>query len=370
MESSSIVSFNNDSTFQTTLKGDSNNISVHELALHAMRDRCLLLQRRINALETDNMRLKLDVVKVNECSPYVPLKEDEKFALHQKIAELNKQKSKLMHHVFMVQCENKNLWNKISTIKGPDKSANKDYNKQPLLRTNTYIHSTPKNSANYQEKYSESSLEEISLKLINSYIQEKSQLVEQYEQMAQLQDMDDDLLNVDSIGFTYIEDPATDSLKEIRSQTEKLQSMKKELAQQENDLKLIISRVETILQEGYKCPTCIANNARVITSEHKEIETSDSLANWATPADSSTYNNNFSELNTSAYKKSIIEESEKDTSDEGCDKTCPMCGQAFLKEIAFTEFQSHVESHFLGESEPDSITDNFDNVPNSFDNII
>ncbi|PZC86665.1 hypothetical protein B5X24_HaOG206226 [Helicoverpa armigera] len=367
MDSSSIVSFNNDSTFQTTLKGDCNNISVHELALHAMRDRCLLLQRRINSLESDNMRLKLDVVKSTECTPYNPLKEDEKLMLHQKIAELNKQKSTLMHHVFMVQCENKNLWNKISTIKGRDKVSNKD--KQPLVRTNTYIHSTPKGSANYQEKYSESSLEEISLKLINSYIQEKSQLVDQYEQMAQLQDMDDELLNVDSIGFTYIEDPATDSLKEIHAQTEKLQNLKKELVQQESDLKLIVARVETIMRDGYKCPTCIANNAKV-TTEHKEIETSDSLANWATPADSSTYNNNFSELNTSAFKKSIIEESEKDNKDEPSDKICPMCGQTFQKDVEFAQFQAHVENHFLGETEPDSITDNFDHVPNSFDNII
>ncbi|XP_026737205.1 protein spindle-F [Trichoplusia ni] len=373
MDSSSIVSFNNDSsnsTFQTTLKGDYNNISVHELALHAMRDRCLLLQRRINALETDNMRLKLDVVKANECSPYIPLKEDEKLTLHQKIAELNKQKSKLMHHVFMVQCENKNLWNKIATLKGPDKSTSKGYNKQPLLRTNTYIHSTPKNSTTYEEKYSESSLEEISLKLINSYIQEKSQLVEQYEQMAQLQDIDDEILNLDSIGFNYIEDPATDSLKDIRCQTEKLHSLRKEVAQQESDLKLIISRVEAVLQEGYRCPTCIANNAKVTTSEHKEIETSDSLANWATPADSSTYNNNYSELNTSAYKKSILEDSEKEMLGESCDKICPMCGQMFQKDIAFTDFQSHVESHFIGENEPDSISDQFENVPNSFDNTI
>lgn len=248
MDSSSIVSFNNDSTFQSTLKGD---ISVHELALHAMRDRCLLLQRRINSLETDNMRLKLDVVKATECSPYIPIKEDEKFVLHQKIADLNKQKSKLTHHMFMVQCENKNLWNKIASLKGPGKLTSKEYNKQPLLRTNTYIHSTPKGSAAFQEKYSESSLEEISLKLINSYIQEKSQLVEQYEQMAQLQDMDDDILNVDSIGFTYMEDPATDSLKEIRCQMEKLNNLKKELAQQESDLKLIISRVESIMRGMY-----------------------------------------------------------------------------------------------------------------------
>ncbi|XP_028179441.1 protein spindle-F [Ostrinia nubilalis] len=367
MDSSSIVSFNNDSTFQSTLKGDYNNVSVHELALHAMRDRCLLLQRRINALESDNMRLKLDITKANENTPYIPLPEDEKFQLQQKIAELNKQKSQLLHHVFMVSCENKNLWNKISAIKGPEK-ATKEYTKQPLARANTYVHSTPKTSANYQEKYSESSLEEISLKLINSYIQEKSQLVEQYEQMAQLQDADDEnFLNVESIGFAYMEDPAMDSLKEIHLHTEKLQNLKKELAQQEQDLKVVITRIETVLKEGYKCPTCIANNTKIITSEHKEIETSDSLANWATPVESSNYNN-FSDLNTSAYKKNI---DKNDSESRACpNKVCPMCGQNFQEDVAFTEFQSHVENHFIGESEADSVIDNFENVPYSFDPVI
>lgn len=244
MDSSSIVSFNNDSTLQNTIKPEYNNVNVHELALHAMRDRCLLLQRRINTLENDNMRLKLDNTKNTECSPYSPLQEDEKFALHQKIAELNKQRSQLMHHIFMVSCENKNLWTKIATIKKVDKPSQSN---KPLLRTNTYINSTPKNSSNYQEKFSESSLEEISLKLINSYIQEKSQLVEQYAQMTQLQDIDEDLLNVDSIGFNYMEDPATDSLKEIRNQTQKMHELKNDLEKQEQDLKIIVARVEKMV---------------------------------------------------------------------------------------------------------------------------
>lgn len=243
MDSSSIVSFSNDSTFQTTLKGEYSNVSVHELALHAMRDRCLLLQRRINTLESDNMRLKL---QTQSSSSHIPLNDDEKATLNQKIAELTKQKSQLMHHVFMVSCENKNLWNKISSIKGSEKPAIKE-GKHPLVRTNTYIQSTPRTSANYQEKYSESSLEDISLKLINSYIQEKSQLVEQYEQMTQLQDVDN-LLNADSIGFAYFEGQGPDSLKELQYQTEKLYNMKKELDQQESDLKLIITNVESALK--------------------------------------------------------------------------------------------------------------------------
>ncbi|XP_013190196.1 protein spindle-F [Amyelois transitella] len=360
---SSIVSFTNDATFQSTLKGDHNNVSVHELALHAMRDRCLLLQKRINALESDNMRLKLDYTKATETKPYIPLQEDEKSALLQKIAELNRQKSQLMHHVFMVSCENKNLWTKISS----NKINNKDYNKQPLLRTETYIHSTPKSSANYQEKYSESSLEEISLKLINSYIEEKSQLVKQYEQLTQLQNEDDQFLNVDSIGFNYIEDPAMNSLKEIHIQTEKLLNLKKEVAQQESDLKLVISKIEEFLKDGYKCSTCVTrNNAKIISSEHKEIETSDSLANWATPVESTNYN--YNDLNSSAFKKN---QDENNVKEDTVDKICPMCGQQFPRNVAFNEFQTHVENHFIGESDPDSvIIDNFENVPTSFDNII
>lgn len=245
MDSSSIVSFNNDSTYQSNLKGDCNISSVHELALHAMRDRCLLLQRRINSLESDNTKLKLNITKATENSPYTPLRDDDKFALQQRIAELIKQKSQLLHHVFMVSCENKNLWNKIANLKGPEK---KEYTKQPLVRTNTYIQTNPKTNVQFQEKFPEQSLEEISLKLINSFIQEKSQLVDQYEQMVKLQEVEDDCaLNLDSIGFHYMEDPATDSLKEIQSQTEKFQLMIKEITQQEKDIRNVIDRIENLL---------------------------------------------------------------------------------------------------------------------------
>ncbi|XP_034829635.1 protein spindle-F isoform X1 [Maniola hyperantus] len=363
MDSSSIVSFNNDSTYQTTIKADYSN--VHELALHAMRDRCLLLQRRINTLETDNMRLKLDITKATEKSEYTPnLQEDDKVSLHQKIAELNKQKSQLLHHVFMVSCENKNLWNKLSSLKGSEKSV-RDRPKQPLVRTNTYIHSTPKYNTQNQEKYSDSSLEEISLKLINSYIQEKSQLVEQYEQMTQLQDMDDDILNMDSIGFTYMEDPATDSLKEIHSQTEKLQCLKKGLSKQEKDLKTVVSRIETIMKEGYKCPSCLASKSKSVICENKETETSDSLLGRP-QMDSSS--NDFEDNNTTAN----INSGNYQDGDENCepfDKMCPICGEKYQKDTAFADFQTHVEHHFVGENEEDSM-ENSGTVPNSLDIVM
>ncbi|CAG9559674.1 unnamed protein product [Danaus chrysippus] len=364
MDSSSIVSFNNDSTYQSTLKGDSNNISVHELALHAMRDRCLLLQRRINTLETDNMRLKLDISKSTEKAPYIPLQQDEKSVLQQKIAELNKQKSQLLHHVFMVSCENKNLWSKLSLLKNPERNAI-DRPRNPLVRTNTYIHSTPKCHNQYQEKYSDSSLEEISLKLINSYIQEKSQLVEQYEQMAQLQDIDDDILNVDSIGFTYIEDPAMDSLTEIRNHTDKLQQLKKELAQQEKDLQLVLSRLETIVTNGYKCATCLKSQEKNTNFENKETETSNSLNMNKSLMNANSYDDSFNEQKLPT--KLNLEGNQN--FNESFDRICPICGEKFKDDTMFSDFQTHVENHFIGENEVDSI-DNYDTIPNSLDNVI
>ncbi|GBP82441.1 Protein spindle-F [Eumeta japonica] len=337
-----------------------------------MRDRCLLLQRRITALENDNMKLKLESTKTTDFSAScTSTQDDERRQLQQKIAELSKQKSQLLHHVFMVTCENKSLWAKISNLKKvnvPDDEHSKSSKHTPLIRTNTYIQSSPRRDA-AQDKFSESSLEEISLKLINSYIQEKSQLVEQYEQMTQLQDAEDDILNTDSIGFAYIEEPATDSLKEIHCQTEKLHNLKKDLSQQEQDIKEIIMRLEAVAKDGYKCPTCLIQNQKVVSSQHKEIETSDSLANWATPTDSTNYNEDFSDMNTSALKKGTTELQDKN-SDDKFSKMCPMCGEWFNKDTEFSEFQMHVEKHFIGEPDLDSIVGNFENIARAGDNLM
>lgn len=57
-------------------------------------------------------------------------------------------------------------------------------------------------------------------------------------------------------------------------------------------------------------------------------------------------------------------------SGEPYDRICPMCGDTFQKDVSFAEFQSHVENHFVGETEVDSTMDNFENIPNSFDNML
>lgn len=43
------------------------------------------------------------------------------------------------------------------------------------------------------------------------------------------------------------------------------------------------------------------------------------------------------------------------------DKMCPMCGQIYTCDATFDEFQDHVESHFIDESELDiSLDKNFE----------
>lgn len=76
----------------------------------------------------------------------------------------------------------------------------------------------------------------------------------------------------------------------------------------------------------------------------------------------------MNELNTSVYKRNVPD-SEKDSGREPFDKICPMCGKTFQKDVPFTEFQTHVEKHFMGDSVVDLALDNFENI-NSFGNVI
>lgn len=71
--------------------------------------------------------------------------------------------------------------------------------------------------------------------------------------------------------------------------------------------------------------------------------------------DSTTYNDNFNEASCDRPGSQS-----KLTIEEATDKICPMCGQRFLGDTDFSDFQTHVEGHFIGEMELDSNSDNKD----------
>lgn len=107
----------------------------------------------------------------------------------------------------------------------------------------------------------------------------------------------------------------------------------------------------------------MANKSKTVTYEDKETETSSSLME-RTHTDSSNdlEDNNVTPMNAGNYQ-------DEEENCEPFDKMCPICGDKYQKETAFADFQAHVENHFVGENETESM-ENFDTVPNSLDNVM
>lgn len=55
-----------------------------------------------------------------------------------------------------------------------------------------------------------------------------------------------------------------------------------------------------------------------------------------------------------------------------CDKICPMCGKFYQQNVLFEEFQQHVESHFIADSDGEhemSLERNFEFVQHAVGNF-
>lgn len=70
---------------------------------------------------------------------------------------------------------------------------------------------------------------------------------------------------------------------------------------------------------------------------------------------------------SAGYHINFLEEKRKA---DGIDKTCPMCGKMYLKNSLFGEFQDHVESHFLDDTEGDiSMDRNYEFISHTVGNF-
>lgn len=55
---------------------------------------------------------------------------------------------------------------------------------------------------------------------------------------------------------------------------------------------------------------------------------------------------------------------------DSLDKMCPMCGKVYASQTSFEQFQDHVESHFIDDSELDvSIDKNFEFISHTVGNF-
>lgn len=335
--------------------------SYHALliAFKTMKERCQLLQTRLAAVEEENLCLRLEcgkdmstaVVRVSGNNDKAVIQ-----TLQEKVEDLKKQKSQLTQHVFMIAAENRHLWNRLTRLSKANKSLGLHFTKisdalkqhsstQPfdIMAYNICnVPSSVKQEANKKcildtdngEK--EQSLEEISLKLINSIILEKSDLEQQYAEMIELQNNSD--LNLQNIGFTYPEDSDTDSLEQLKQHDVRLSQTKNALLAQHNRLKKVIENIKKA-KRGGMCNNCRKSANKKVVHIGIQFDSSDNFQEHGS-------------TQTSLPPLSLApEKCFTDNTDIG-DKICPLCGY-YRKSIPFAEFHEHVLSHFTNEASVD-----------------
>lgn len=88
-----------------------------QVALVTLKERCQRLQDRLVTLEKENASLKLNRFQDDEKTSG-----DESLRMKEQIAQLERQKSQLTHHIFMVATENRQLWARLSKLTEANRS--------------------------------------------------------------------------------------------------------------------------------------------------------------------------------------------------------------------------------------------------------
>lgn len=205
----------------------SNTLALN-VALQTIKERCVHLQKRLYALESENSRLRLNSVsnsdKSNESRKDNSLI-SELETLRAKNAELTLQKSQLTENLSMISTENRKLWKRLShltkeNITEADITKDDSAKHANLIRSKTFTQNSPHQLLR----------EKIAGKNIGP-------------------DADDDLEDISLINdctFTASNDKfssdISDSVEiETRSCAEGLLNIKKEILKQNSDLKVALS---------------------------------------------------------------------------------------------------------------------------------
>ncbi|KAF3428844.1 hypothetical protein E2986_04251 [Frieseomelitta varia] len=320
------------------------------VAFKTMNERCQQLETRLATVEEENMCLRLECTK-NESAAIMKVDDNEKAiaqTLKEKVEELKKQKSQLTHQVFMVAAENRQLWNRLSKLTRTNKSLGSQLTKiSDTLKQHSPAQPSDIVSYSFRDISSkednnqcmlatnngekEQSLEEISLRLINSIMLEKSDLEQQYAEMVELQNSTEpDLRN---IGFTYPEDSDTD-LELLKQHDIRLSQMKSTLLVQQTKLKRALQNFKK-KKEGLICNNCRTNANKKMCQASTQCNFNESIKEHGA-------------TQTSLQTPSLSLEKYSNSTDniDQDNKICPLCGSFYGKTVTFAEFHEHVLSHF------------------------
>ncbi|XP_043482091.1 protein spindle-F [Leptopilina heterotoma] len=323
-----------------------------QVAFQTMKERCQHFQARLAAVEEENIRLRLECGKEVAAIAEKSRKDtkDEISILKEKVEELTKQKSQLNHHIFMVAAENRQLWNRLTRLTRANKTLGNQLTKisdtlkkhPPAEATDILTYSfketcidTPGDNKCLlsSDAIKDQSLEEISLRLINSIMLEKCELEKQYAEMVELQT--DSQVNLQNVGFTYPEDVDTDSLEQLKDHDSRLSQTKEILLSQQARLKRIVGKIKT-LKKGTTCQICRKNASKILCQTGTQIDLDISIK------ENHTLKTNISADNLSEHSLNFEENNLSN-------KICPLCGESYGNSISFTEFHEHVLSHFSNE---------------------
>lgn len=207
----------------------SNTLALN-LALQTIKERCVHLQKRLHALESENSRLRLNTLnndKKNDSHVDSSLSEIEE--LRTKNADLTLQKNQLSENLTMISTENRKLWKRLSQLTKDSIDENqmnetsettKLHGSQNLIRSKTFTQNSPhqllkEKLVGHQVGPDENDLEDISL--LNDYG-----------------------FSAEKINFGHHDDIETSDI-DSRTCTEGMLNIKKELMKQNSDLKVTLS---------------------------------------------------------------------------------------------------------------------------------
>ncbi|XP_078032890.1 C2H2-type zinc binding domain-containing protein spindle-F isoform X2 [Augochlora pura] len=290
------------------------------VALKTMNERCRQLKTRLATVEEENMCLRLECGKDESAAIIRAKHNNEETVVHtlrEKVEELSLQKSQLNHQIFMVAAENRRLWKRLTKLARVNTSLENEY----IYLGDVYAFSGER----------EQSLEEISLKLINSIMLDKSDLEPQDTEIAALQSSTEG--NLQKIGFTYPENSDTD-LEILKQHDTKLIQIKNTLLTQQTKLKRALRYFQK-MKEGAMCNNCRMNASKKMCQAGTQFDSDESFKEHGATQTS---------LQTSSLP--LEKCSNSADSPEQDNKICPLCGSFYGKVTPFEEFHEHVLSHF------------------------
>jgi len=228
----------------------SNTLALN-VALQTIKERCVHLQKRLFALESENSRLRLNSINNggdNDVNHHHDSEKSEIKVLREKNAELTLQKDQLTENLSMISTENRKLWKRLSqlTKEHPeelqDDSQDSSPSKANLIRSKTFTQNSPhqllkEKLVGHQVGPDPDDLEDVSL-------------------------INDCGFAADKIGVfngTAAESNEVESVDvESRVCIDYLHNIKKELLKQNSDLKVAVSSWRKLKSEFY-CTCCCAH---------------------------------------------------------------------------------------------------------------